>query len=270
MTMKSLDNKEMIQLSTALLTPGTRQHEAATAVPSSSAFLPVMQASHDELVRVVAGVDTEALAASVHTLVDQHDALASGIGLRLDAEIAMANVDADVGALTQARDQIFPPGESLLKSSVSAKGGEYVVRAVRVTPASLAVLGTIPMRGGGTLADRYAQLQTTSQELGAACARRQGASAEQAGPRVRDARKRWVAAVELIDLSMTAAGADTTPVLGAIRAAQASAVPATVASTEPSPATGTTAAEATAPAATAPTAPAPHAPTPTNGAGVHS
>ena len=255
MSMRSLANQEMIQLSSPILTDGTRQHAALFEVPSAYANLPVMQAAHDGLVGLDSSVDTEVLVDTVHKLVGEHDVLALHLGRQLRIEIARATSDDDRAALTQARDQVLPPGPSLVRRSVAVKAGEHPVREHRVTAAALALLATVPVRGGGTLADVYAQLQTKTQALSAADSERQAAVAAQRGPRTRDARKRWVAAVELLDRALRGAGADPMPVLGAIRAAQTRSV----ASSAPAqPATPVQpAAQPTAPAA------------PVNGAATH-
>jgi hypothetical protein len=223
MSFRNLAIPEMIQLSTPLLTPGTRQHEALMASPIASSVLPVLQQAHDGLVEVASGDNEAEIASELAAHVGHHDGLASQIGLRLDAEIEMAPSDEDRTALSHARDQIFPPGESLLKAGYAAKAGARVVRERRVTPASIAILATIPLRGGGTLGDTYAELQSTALAVSDADSRRRAVSAEHAGPRVREARKRWVAAIELIDMLLTAAGIDPTPILGGIREAQARA-----------------------------------------------
>ena len=225
MSMRSLENQEMIQLSSPILTDGTRQHAALFEVPSAYANLPVMQAAHDGLVGLDSGVDTEVLVDTVHKLVGEHDVLALHLGRQLRIEIGRATSADDRAALTQARDQILPPGPSLIRRSVAVKAGEHPVRDHRVTAAALALLGTVPVRGGGTLADVYAQLQTKTLALSAADSERQAAVAAQRGPRTRDARKRWVAAVELLDRALRGAGVDPMPVLGAIRAAQTRSVP---------------------------------------------
>jgi hypothetical protein len=247
--MRNLATPEMIQLSAPLLTEGTRQHEAIQAVPAASAALPVLQAAHDALVHIAAGVDTAAMAERVHTLVVDHDHLVTSIGLRLDAEVAMAPSEAEATSLQHAHDLIFPPGENVLRMSAANKAGASVLRERRVTPETVAILGELPLRGGGTLADTYRALQAKAQELSVADAERQIALAEAAGPKMRDGRKRWVAAIELVDMSMTAAGADPTPALGAIRAAQARTSP----STEDTSTEGD--APATPPAPSAPPAP---------------
>jgi len=256
MSMRSLAAKEMIQLSSPILTVGTRQNVALLNVPSGSATIPVLQAAQDGLVDVASGGDTDALAETVRGLVVEHDALVNRIGLRLDAEVAMASSDAEVAAVQHARDQILPPGESILRMSTAAKAGEHLVREHRVSAETITLLGTMPLRGGGTLADTYRQLQSTSVELSTADSHRQGVLAEQAGPRMREARKRWVAAIELIDMSMSAVGADPTPVLGAIRAAQARTDGESSDATPAAPATPATPAT---PAATPATTPAPAA-----------
>ena len=221
MTFRDLGSKEMIQLSSPVVTEGTRQHEALMSVPAAGASLPVLQAAHDGLVVAMSGDDSEVMAERVRALAAEHDVLVGQIGLRLDAEIAAARTEEEASQLRHARDLIIPPGSSVIRQSMAAKAGEHAVRERRVTREAIAMLGTIPLRGGGTLADTYAALQRKTLQLSQDDAERQRMLAESAGPKVREARKRWVAAVELIDMAMTAVGADATPVLGAIRAAQA-------------------------------------------------
>ena len=101
------------------------------------------------------------------------------------------------------------------------KAGERQLRDERVSRDTIRLLRSIPLRGEGSLADTYTHLQTTTEALSAADSERQAAIAALRGPRVRNARKRWALAVELIDRAMRAAASDPTPVLGAIRIAQA-------------------------------------------------
>jgi hypothetical protein len=233
--MNRLAIPEMIQLSTPLLTEGTRQHEAIQSVPAAAAALPVLQAAHDELVHVGAGVDTDAMAERVRTHVVDHDRLVNGIERRLEAEVAMAPSDAMASSLQHAHDQLFPPGENVLRMSAANKAGASVLRERRVTPDTIAILARVPLTGGGTLADSYHQLQATSLELSAADSERQLALAEAAGPKARDGRKHWVAAIELVSMAMIAAGVDPTPALGAIRTAQARSGPSTDDTTDGGP-----------------------------------
>jgi hypothetical protein len=222
--MQNLEIPEMIQLSRPLLTPGARQHESLLSVPSASACLPAITAAHDGLVALSAGVNPQVLASAVRALVEQHDEIARHLDLRLQAEIVAAS-ESERPAFVQARDQILPEGLGLVRKSAAAKAGEREVRVARVSAESLALLATVPLRGRGTLADAYDRLQATCLELSVAEAERGQRLAELSGPRVRDARKRWVAAIELIEMSMSVAGADPTPVLGRIRAAQLAAEP---------------------------------------------
>ena len=221
MSMNQLATQEMIQLSGPVLTDGTRQNEALRAVPAALANLQVMQAAHDELVSTSAGsVALDALRAILQQSVTRHDRLVRTLDSRLAAEIEAAEDPAERAALDTARGRLFPDGLALVQKSAAEKAGERELRERRVSPEVRVLLETVLVRGG-SLADTYAQLQATSRELSVAESRRSLAEAEGAGPRVREARKRWVAAVNLIALAMEAAGADPTPVLGAIRAAQA-------------------------------------------------
>jgi len=220
MSMNSLAIPEMIQLSSPLLTNGARQHQVLTSVPSTLALLPVVQAAHDGLLALAGVSDVDLLTDELRAAVGEHDRLVRRIDLRLGAEIATAEDPADRAALERALEEILPTGQALIRESDAAKAGERELRARRVTPASLAVLATVPLRGAGTLADTYAALQAASRRAGEVEAQRALRLAELAGPRVREARKRWVAAIEVVDQAMRAAGLDPTPVLGAVRAAQ--------------------------------------------------
>lgn len=219
MSLNDLAVQEMTQLSTSLLTEGTSQHAAILVVPPAAAVLPIVQTAHDGLLALDAGPDVDVLADTVRTVDAQHDALVTQIGGQLDVEIAKAT-GADRDALVQARDQILPPKQRLLTRSAARKAGEGQHRAERVTPVTLALLATIPTRNGGSLADTYAQLQAKCHELSAADAEHTAAVASKRGPRRRQARKRWTAAIDLLDRALRGAGADPMPVLGAIRAAQ--------------------------------------------------
>lgn len=213
--------QEICQLSTPLLTEGTRQHEAVASVPTAAAALPVLQTAVDGLLALSSDVDVDVLADEVRTGVEKHDQIVRTLDARLESEAAASGDDADRSALVHARDQIFPQGQAVIRMSAAQKGGEAQLRARRVTSTSITMLGTLPRRGGGTMGDTYAELQSTAAEVGTADANRRAALVEQSGPRVRDAKKRWTQAISLIELALQAAGHDPTTALGAIRAAPA-------------------------------------------------
>jgi hypothetical protein len=209
---------EMIQLSTPMITPGTRAHSVISSVPSALAVLPHVETAHAGLLALETGADVDGLLQAVQVNVHEHDRLVRAIDLRILAQAQIASSEEEKVALVHAHDAILPDGQAIIRTGATQKAGEARMRARRVTPGVLALLGTVPTSGTRTAADLYADLQRTADAIGTADTRRQTALAEIAGPRVREARKSWVQAIHLLEAVFQTAKVDDTAVFGPLRA----------------------------------------------------
>ena len=215
-SMNNLEVPEMIELSSPMLTPGTRAREVIEAVPGALALLPHVQAAHDGLLSVVSGTNVDVLGDALVNDVRTHDDLVRSIDSRLESAIARASSVEAKQALNRAREEVLSEGLLVIRAGATEKAGQAKLRARRVSPETLALLGTVPMQEGESLAETFALLQTIAERVGATSVRKQTLIAERAGPRVREARKAWVRAIHLLEMVFETARADGSAVFGAI------------------------------------------------------
>lgn len=212
----NLEVPEMIELSSPMLTPGTRAHEVIQSVPGAAALLPHVQAAHDGLLGIANGTNVDVLGDALVNDVRLHDDLVRSIDSRLESAIARASSVEAKQALTRAREEVLPEGLMVIRAGATEKAGEAKLRARRVSTETLALLAGVPMQTGESLAETLALLQTIAERIGVTSVRKQTLIAERAGPKVREARKAWVRAIHLMEMVFETAGADGSAVFGAI------------------------------------------------------
>lgn len=213
----------MVVVSGTLTKRGTPERVAIESVPEAAALIPQIEAAHRGLLdsQPIANAGIAKLSGQLATSDGRHDTLVRAMHLRLESDILFADGDDDRADLTRARDALFPTGTSIITRSWTEQAGEARLRAARVTETVERTLTRMKTRGGSML-DRYTELQDVANEIDRLEKRRAGlVSSQPGGSETVKARNQWIRCVNALAMVLAAVGADEAPILGRCRALEA-------------------------------------------------
>ena len=226
MSKVSLTSQQMVKLGTDLVRRKGKRRKAIDAVPAARPLVATITRANNALVMSQPPTDSEiAKLTSQLTFIDgRHDDLVRGIDGRLESEYYLTRQQATRERITRLRGVIFASGRGIVQAAYMHEAGEVPFREARVTAEDRKFLRGLKTCEGVMLETLFDELQAVATEIGTLEQRREELGEE--GELViknRTARYQWIRAINALVAVLESEGVDPTPIVGAIRKAEAKA-----------------------------------------------
>lgn len=222
MALKNLTTREMAKVGADLVRPGSKEREALEAVPAAAHLIPILEETHAALVKAQPPSETElqAIIDRITELDARHDDLVRSILDRLASERTATKNPATEELMSRLSVVLVPEGRALVMRSYLEEAGAAVLREERVNDEHRAALAKLKTYDGESYLTLYNELQDVSAEIGRLERSRTIIEAEDAlVVKTRDARNRWIAAINTLANVLALVGVDEDPILLTIRKA---------------------------------------------------
>lgn len=222
MALKNLTTREMAKEGADLVRPGSKERLALEAIPEAAKLIPHLEQAHAGVLAAQPPSESElsAIIDRITVLDVRHDDLIRSFIDRLASERTATTNEGTRDLMTRVLIALVPEGRSLVMRSYLEQAGAGVLREARITDVHRAVMAKLKTYDEESYLTLYAELQDVTAEIGRLEKSRTITEAENdLVLKTRDARNRWITAINTLASVLAMVGVDETPILLTIREA---------------------------------------------------
>jgi len=214
MTLRRYSIGEMASVTQPWVEPGNSERVLLESLPSAAGLVRFAEAAHGQVIASQTDAEAErrgVLLDGLETSNVRHDDVARAIFHYTQAPQYQHRGTPEERAFVDLQSVLFPDGLKIIQASYRDSAAHAEVRITKLTPARIALLTSVPVRGGGTLLDLVNEWNLVAAQMGKLQNDRV-TPVEAASERLRftKVRDRWVRVVKNV-LGVLALEADERP-----------------------------------------------------------